>query len=286
MATPFADVGAEGGGEDGAVDPISDVVGVPGAEGWEARATRGACGWVQDNGIDGTLDDREDYEFEPDGDEVHRHDYGADGSYEWTERSIAGPDGRVARGEVEDAHGALESVYRYEWDDLGRLVEESWDFYNPSTTDGAIAEYISRYGYDEQGRFVTTEFFDGSFDGEHLRGVDTISYDADGLGFVRTSISAANVPLRTERARIALDERGRLVRDERDFENDGVFDFARTYRYDADGRCDRAVSIFDGGWRVFDYRYDELGRLVDIDFDDGGDGVLESRWTYLYDCGE
>lgn len=229
-----------------------------------------------DNGADGSDDNLTEYAWDGDLEVMRRTDFNGDGAWETVEERTytdglltgwtldVGDDGEVdqsrtwthdAGGHVlvdeldSNADGTVDARYTYVWDgDL--LVEERYD----SNADGVVDRSFS-HTYDEQGRQVRTEL---DKDGDGVTDeIGVKEWDGDDLIALRVDSDADG----TWDYVLEQDfEDGMLVALREDVDGDGTWDTVETY-----------------GW-------DEEGRPLLKEVDAGGDGVVDKRTTWEWDC--
>jgi hypothetical protein len=74
-----------------------------------------------------------------------------------------------------------------------------------------------------------------------------------------------------------------LLRERRDEE--GELSSELRYSYDSSHRMlsHESLGVFNKDWRL-DFRYDDSGNLIEADYDDDIDGIIDARYTYTHDA--
>jgi hypothetical protein len=112
----------------------------------------------------------------------------------------------------------------------------------------------------------------------------TFDYDAMG-NLMHDTRARALDPGRVEQDWLVYDSFGRLLGHSTDLDGDGREDSATTYGYAGDGNPTRAHVADTQAGHAHDlaYHYDDDARLVQVDRDDGPDGIIDQTSRYEYD---
>lgn len=164
-----------------------------------------------------------------------------------------------------------EVVYKYEYDEVGRLLRE-WDYIHKS---------YAEYEYNASGGLMKcTRYFK-----DDLTGWSEYAYDA--LGYLVRENNYGpdgNITVCTEQEN---DSSGNVLREVR-YHGDGSMIYGTEYAYDTSGNLLEEIH-YDNDGSVFlrvEYVYDESGRLAEkTDYKDADpDGNYEQRYEYAYDA--
>jgi len=167
-------------------------------------------------------------------------------------------------------------VDRYGYDDVGQWIHFESDGYMNAPLDGTV-DFAVDYTYDDAGNLIR-EDDDTNGDGVHdPDSYDTYVYGADGCIATEDWHYQGAHDVKTYTNRPNCDP----LRVDHDNPVDGVIDDSELFEYGAGGR----LVTYDGlGRDVWSYHYDAQGRLIAIDYDYGGDLVIDVSALLSYDC--
>lgn len=185
-------------------------------------------------------------------------------------------------GDVEDTGTVEEEEPEEEVDPRANCVGvEEQSFYSRNQI---YAQYEYTHTYDELGREVKTEF---SY-GQNQRSNYTIAYEYDENGnIVKYSYTyGPRGQTYTYEYLFVYDTDDRLVEYGYDADNNGVYEYMVYYTYDDSGLSRQGLTVYDYGYTVYTSTFEEIldqaGHILQQEYDQDGNGVVDYRVLNLY----